>query len=136
MVHFEKQGLSQIYCVGLVICIFLLRSKQGTGLLMVEERLIEKHADCCFKINFPLILENLIIFYPFQTLTQFLGWSLLNTDTYEKMNKLANRKDIAQEMLMSQTKATADEIQSILVSGEFSPVHIRWYLTTASGIFT
>ncbi|KAK2495080.1 hypothetical protein MC885_002870 [Smutsia gigantea] len=30
------------------------------------------------------------------------------------MNKLANRKDIAQEMLMSQTKATADEIQSIL----------------------
>ncbi|XP_073096771.1 cone cGMP-specific 3',5'-cyclic phosphodiesterase subunit alpha' isoform X5 [Manis javanica] len=49
-----------------------------------------------------------------ETLTQFLGWSLLNTDTYEKMNKLANRKDIAQEMLMSQTKATADEIQSIL----------------------
>ncbi|XP_036120890.1 cone cGMP-specific 3',5'-cyclic phosphodiesterase subunit alpha' [Molossus molossus] len=49
-----------------------------------------------------------------ETLTQFLGWSLLNTDTYEKMNKLENRKDIAQEMLMSQIKATADEIQSIL----------------------
>nr|XP_003462440.1 cone cGMP-specific 3',5'-cyclic phosphodiesterase subunit alpha' isoform X1 [Cavia porcellus] len=49
-----------------------------------------------------------------ETLTQFLGWSLLNTDTYEKMNKLENRKDIAQEMLMSQTKATADEIKSIL----------------------
>lgn len=33
------------------------------------------------------------------------------------MNKLENRKDIAQEMLMSQTKATPDEIKSILVSG-------------------
>ncbi|XP_032169285.1 cone cGMP-specific 3',5'-cyclic phosphodiesterase subunit alpha' [Mustela erminea] len=49
-----------------------------------------------------------------ETLTQFLGWSLLNTDTYDKMNKLENRKDIAQEMLMSQTKATPDEIKSIL----------------------
>ncbi|XP_042816698.1 cone cGMP-specific 3',5'-cyclic phosphodiesterase subunit alpha' isoform X2 [Panthera tigris] len=49
-----------------------------------------------------------------ETLTQFLGWSLLNTDTYDKMNKLENRKDIAQEMLMSQTKATPDEVKSIL----------------------
>ncbi|XP_026967879.1 cone cGMP-specific 3',5'-cyclic phosphodiesterase subunit alpha' isoform X1 [Sagmatias obliquidens] len=49
-----------------------------------------------------------------ETLTQFLGWSLLNTDTYEKMNKLVNRKDIAQEMLMNHTKATPDEIKSIL----------------------
>ncbi|XP_014387058.1 PREDICTED: cone cGMP-specific 3',5'-cyclic phosphodiesterase subunit alpha' isoform X2 [Myotis brandtii] len=49
-----------------------------------------------------------------ETLTQFLGWSLLNTDTYEKMNKLENRKEIAQEMLMNQTKATPDEIESIL----------------------
>nr|APO14184.1 phosphodiesterase 6C [Hexaprotodon liberiensis] len=49
-----------------------------------------------------------------ETLTQFLGWSLLNTDTYEKMNKLENRKDIAQEMLMNHTKATPDEIESIL----------------------
>ncbi|XP_012578854.1 PREDICTED: cone cGMP-specific 3',5'-cyclic phosphodiesterase subunit alpha' isoform X2 [Condylura cristata] len=49
-----------------------------------------------------------------ETLTQFLGWSLLNTDTYEKMNKLENRKDITQEMLMNQTKATPDEIMSIL----------------------
>lgn len=49
-------------------------------------------------------------------LTQFLGWSVLNTDTYDKMNKLENRKDIAQEMLMYQTKATPAEIQSILVS--------------------
>lgn len=50
------------------------------------------------------------------------------------MNKLENRKDIAQEMLMNQTKATADEIQSILVSGELSPVDVRWCLTRASGI--
>ncbi|XP_033005154.1 cone cGMP-specific 3',5'-cyclic phosphodiesterase subunit alpha' isoform X2 [Lacerta agilis] len=49
-----------------------------------------------------------------EMLTQFLGWSVLNTDTYDKMNKLENRKDIAQEMLMYQTKATAAEIQSIL----------------------
>ncbi|KAG8523577.1 Cone cGMP-specific 3',5'-cyclic phosphodiesterase subunit alpha' [Galemys pyrenaicus] len=49
-----------------------------------------------------------------ETLTQFLGWSLLNTDIYEKMSKLENRKDIAQEMLMNQTKATPDEIMSIL----------------------
>ncbi|KAL8187128.1 UNVERIFIED_CONTAM: Cone cGMP-specific 3',5'-cyclic phosphodiesterase subunit alpha' [Gekko kuhli] len=49
-----------------------------------------------------------------EMLTQFLGWSVLNTDTYDKMNKLENRKDIAQEMLMYQTKATPDEIESIL----------------------
>lgn len=35
------------------------------------------------------------------------------------MNKLENRKNIAQEMLMNQTKATPDEIMSILVSWEF-----------------
>lgn len=50
------------------------------------------------------------------------------------MNKLENRKDIAQEMLMNHTKATPDEIESILVSEEFSPVNIRWCLTMASGI--
>ncbi|XP_013806600.2 cone cGMP-specific 3',5'-cyclic phosphodiesterase subunit alpha' [Apteryx mantelli] len=49
-----------------------------------------------------------------ETLTQFLGWSVLNTDTYDKMNKLENRKDIAQEMLMYQTKATSSEVESIL----------------------
>uniref|UniRef100_A0A8D0G963 Phosphodiesterase n=1 Tax=Sphenodon punctatus TaxID=8508 RepID=A0A8D0G963_SPHPU len=49
-----------------------------------------------------------------ESLTQFLGWSVLNTDTYDRMNKLENRKDIAQEMLMYQTKATAMEVQSIL----------------------
>lgn len=57
------------------------------------------------------------LFLPlFQTLTQFLGWSVLNTDTYDKMNKLENRKDIAQEMLMYQTKATPSEVETILVS--------------------
>ncbi|KAL6076791.1 hypothetical protein STEG23_002055, partial [Scotinomys teguina] len=49
-----------------------------------------------------------------ETLTQFLGWSLLNTDTYERVNKLESRKDLAQEMIMSRTKATSDEIGSIL----------------------
>ncbi|RMC11541.1 hypothetical protein DUI87_11661 [Hirundo rustica rustica] len=49
-----------------------------------------------------------------EALTQFLGWSVLNTDTYDKMNKLENRKDIAQEMLMYQTKATPAEVESIL----------------------
>uniref|UniRef100_A0A8C2U909 Phosphodiesterase n=1 Tax=Coturnix japonica TaxID=93934 RepID=A0A8C2U909_COTJA len=51
-----------------------------------------------------------------ETLTQFLGWSVLNTDTYDKMNKLENRKDIAQEMLMYQTKATPTEVESILTT--------------------
>uniref|UniRef100_A0A5F8H8I0 Phosphodiesterase n=1 Tax=Monodelphis domestica TaxID=13616 RepID=A0A5F8H8I0_MONDO len=54
-----------------------------------------------------------------ETLTQFLGWSLLNTDAYEKMNKLENRKDIAYEMLMYQTKATADEIEILGTRKEF-----------------
>lgn len=62
------------------------------------------------------------LFLTLQTLTQFLGWSLLNTDTYERVNKLESRKDLAQEMIMSRTKATSDEIGSILVSGESSPV--------------
>ncbi|XP_069835089.1 cone cGMP-specific 3',5'-cyclic phosphodiesterase subunit alpha' isoform X1 [Dendropsophus ebraccatus] len=53
-----------------------------------------------------------------ETLTQFLGWSVLNTDTYDKMNKLENRKDIAQEMLMYQLKCTPQELQSILKSKE------------------
>ncbi|KAM9323793.1 cone cGMP-specific 3',5'-cyclic phosphodiesterase subunit alpha' [Gastrophryne carolinensis] len=53
-----------------------------------------------------------------ESLTQFLGWSVLNTDTYEKMNKLQNRKDIAQEMLMYQLKCTPAELQSILKTKE------------------
>ncbi len=51
-----------------------------------------------------------------QALTQFLGWSVLNTDTYDKMNKLENRKDIAQDMVLYHVKCRDDEIQNILVS--------------------
>uniref|UniRef100_A0A6I8SB48 Phosphodiesterase n=1 Tax=Xenopus tropicalis TaxID=8364 RepID=A0A6I8SB48_XENTR len=53
-----------------------------------------------------------------EALTQILGWSVLNTDTYDKMNKLENRKDIAQEMLMYQLKCTPKELQSILKTKE------------------
>lgn len=51
-----------------------------------------------------------------QALTQFLGWSVLNCDTYDRLNRMEWRKDIAQEMLMYQTRCTKDELQSILVS--------------------
>uniref|UniRef100_A0A669EAN0 Phosphodiesterase n=1 Tax=Oreochromis niloticus TaxID=8128 RepID=A0A669EAN0_ORENI len=51
-----------------------------------------------------------------EALTQFLGWSVLNCDTYDKLNRMEWRKDIAQEMLMYQTRCTTDELQSILVS--------------------
>uniref|UniRef100_A0A672JEC3 Phosphodiesterase n=1 Tax=Salarias fasciatus TaxID=181472 RepID=A0A672JEC3_SALFA len=49
-----------------------------------------------------------------EALTQFLGWSALNTDTYDKMNKLENRKDIAQDMVLYHVKCRDDEIQNIL----------------------
>uniref|UniRef100_A0A8C9YDL1 Phosphodiesterase n=1 Tax=Sander lucioperca TaxID=283035 RepID=A0A8C9YDL1_SANLU len=49
-----------------------------------------------------------------ESLTQFLGWSVLNTDTYDKMNKLENRKDIFQDMVMYHVKCRKDEIQDIL----------------------
>uniref|UniRef100_A0A669EPD3 Phosphodiesterase n=1 Tax=Oreochromis niloticus TaxID=8128 RepID=A0A669EPD3_ORENI len=51
-----------------------------------------------------------------ESLTQFLGWSVLNTDTYDKMNKLENRKDIYQDMVLYHVKCRKDEIQNILVS--------------------
>uniref|UniRef100_A0AAX7SR18 Phosphodiesterase n=1 Tax=Astatotilapia calliptera TaxID=8154 RepID=A0AAX7SR18_ASTCA len=54
-----------------------------------------------------------------EALTQFLGWSVLNCDTYDKLNRMEWRKDIAQEMLMYQTRCTTDELQSILVSEKF-----------------
>uniref|UniRef100_A0A674NML9 Phosphodiesterase n=1 Tax=Takifugu rubripes TaxID=31033 RepID=A0A674NML9_TAKRU len=59
-----------------------------------------------------------------EALTQFLGWSVLNCDTYDRLNRMEHRKDIAQEMLMYQTKCTSDELQSILVSTEpcFTPL--------------
>ncbi|XP_061084441.1 cone cGMP-specific 3',5'-cyclic phosphodiesterase subunit alpha'-like [Conger conger] len=53
-----------------------------------------------------------------ETLTQFLGWSALNCDTYDKLNKMENRKDIAQEMLMYQTSCTTSERQTILNAEE------------------
>uniref|UniRef100_A0A674PBQ1 Phosphodiesterase n=1 Tax=Takifugu rubripes TaxID=31033 RepID=A0A674PBQ1_TAKRU len=33
-----------------------------------------------------------------EALTQFLGWSVLNCDTYDRLNRMEHRKDIAQEM--------------------------------------
>ncbi|MFT7815322.1 rod cGMP-specific 3',5'-cyclic phosphodiesterase subunit beta-like isoform X1 [Arapaima gigas] len=54
-----------------------------------------------------------------ESLTQFLGWSALNTDTYDKMNKLENRKDIAQDMVLYHVKCRNDEIQDILKTKEY-----------------
>uniref|UniRef100_A0A8D3BAH2 Phosphodiesterase n=1 Tax=Scophthalmus maximus TaxID=52904 RepID=A0A8D3BAH2_SCOMX len=53
-----------------------------------------------------------------EALTQFLGWSVLVCDTYDRLNRMEYRKDIAQEMLMYQTKCTTDELQSILNTKE------------------
>lgn len=55
-------------------------------------------------------------FLSFQSLTQFLGWSVLNPDTYESMNKLENRKDIFQDIVKYHVKCDNEEIQKILVS--------------------
>ncbi|KAI3363226.1 hypothetical protein L3Q82_011860, partial [Scortum barcoo] len=49
-----------------------------------------------------------------EAMTQFLGWSTLNNDTYDKLNRTEWRKDIAQEMLMYQTKVSLKEVQTIL----------------------
>lgn len=53
-----------------------------------------------------------------ESLTQFLGWSVLNPDTYEKMNKLENRKDIFQDMVLYHVKCRKDEIQNVLNTRE------------------
>ncbi|XP_034458936.1 rod cGMP-specific 3',5'-cyclic phosphodiesterase subunit beta [Hippoglossus hippoglossus] len=53
-----------------------------------------------------------------EALTQFLGWSVLNTDTYDKMNKLENRKEIAQDMVLYHVKCRDDEIQNVLNTRE------------------
>lgn len=53
-----------------------------------------------------------------QALTQFLGWSTLNSDTYDKLNRTEWSKEVAQEMLMYQTKATLGDVQTILVSSD------------------
>ncbi|XP_015424415.1 PREDICTED: rod cGMP-specific 3',5'-cyclic phosphodiesterase subunit beta [Myotis davidii] len=49
-----------------------------------------------------------------ESLTQFLGWSVLNTDTHDRLNKLGNRKDIAQDMVLYHVRCDQDEIQLIL----------------------
>jgi hypothetical protein len=56
-----------------------------------------------------------LILLSFQSLTQFLGWSVLNPDTYESMNKLENRKDIFQDIVKYHVKCDNEEIQKILV---------------------
>eukprot|EP00064_Thunnus_orientalis_P001173 superscaffoldBa00000077_g1175 len=53
-----------------------------------------------------------------EALTQFLGWSVLVCDTHDRLNRMEWRKDIAQEMLMYQTRCTKDELQSILNTKE------------------
>ncbi|XP_042303618.1 rod cGMP-specific 3',5'-cyclic phosphodiesterase subunit beta [Sceloporus undulatus] len=53
-----------------------------------------------------------------ESLTQFLGWSVLNTDTYDKMNKLEYRKDIAQDMVLYHVRCDKNEIQAILPTWE------------------
>ncbi|XP_036900829.1 rod cGMP-specific 3',5'-cyclic phosphodiesterase subunit alpha isoform X5 [Sturnira hondurensis] len=53
-----------------------------------------------------------------ESLTQFLGWSVLNPDTYESMNKLENRKDIFQDMVKYHVKCDNEEIQKILKTRE------------------
>uniref|UniRef100_A0A3P9LA48 Phosphodiesterase n=1 Tax=Oryzias latipes TaxID=8090 RepID=A0A3P9LA48_ORYLA len=56
-----------------------------------------------------------------EALTQFLGWSVLNCDTYDRLNRMEYRKDIAQEMLMYQSKCTPAELQSILEKFDAEP---------------
>uniref|UniRef100_A0A672G5Z6 Phosphodiesterase n=1 Tax=Salarias fasciatus TaxID=181472 RepID=A0A672G5Z6_SALFA len=53
-----------------------------------------------------------------EALTQFLGWSTLNSDTYDTLNRTEWKKDVAEEMLMYQTKATLSDVQSILNTEE------------------
>uniref|UniRef100_A0A8C1BRF7 Phosphodiesterase n=1 Tax=Cyprinus carpio carpio TaxID=630221 RepID=A0A8C1BRF7_CYPCA len=53
-----------------------------------------------------------------EALTQFLGWSVLNCDTYDKLNRTEWRREIAAEMVIYQTKATLTEVQQILNTKE------------------
>uniref|UniRef100_A0A8C9AL05 Phosphodiesterase n=1 Tax=Prolemur simus TaxID=1328070 RepID=A0A8C9AL05_PROSS len=53
-----------------------------------------------------------------ESLTQFLGWSVLNPDTYESMNRLENRKDIFQDIVKYHVKCDNEEIQEILKTRE------------------
>ncbi|XP_062375189.1 cone cGMP-specific 3',5'-cyclic phosphodiesterase subunit alpha'-like [Sardina pilchardus] len=53
-----------------------------------------------------------------EALTQFLGWSTLCTDTYDRLNRMEWRKDISQEVLIHQTKASPADVQTILNTKE------------------
>ncbi|XP_059102160.1 rod cGMP-specific 3',5'-cyclic phosphodiesterase subunit alpha isoform X2 [Peromyscus eremicus] len=53
-----------------------------------------------------------------ESLTQFLGWSVLNPDTYESMNRLENRKDIFQDIVKYHVRCDNEEIQTILKTRE------------------
>ncbi|KAF7705139.1 cone cGMP-specific 3',5'-cyclic phosphodiesterase subunit alpha' [Silurus meridionalis] len=53
-----------------------------------------------------------------EALTQFLGWSVLSCDTYDKLNRMEWKKDIAQEMVLYQTRATVNEVKEILNTKE------------------
>ncbi|XP_072293418.1 cone cGMP-specific 3',5'-cyclic phosphodiesterase subunit alpha'-like [Eucyclogobius newberryi] len=53
-----------------------------------------------------------------EALTQFLGWSTLCSDTYDKLNRTEWKKDVAQEVLMYQTTASPSEVQEILNTKE------------------
>lgn len=53
-----------------------------------------------------------------EALTQFLGWSVLNCDTYDKLNKTEWKREIAQEMVLYQTRASLDQVQEILNTRE------------------
>uniref|UniRef100_A0A6Q2ZHD2 Phosphodiesterase n=1 Tax=Esox lucius TaxID=8010 RepID=A0A6Q2ZHD2_ESOLU len=54
-----------------------------------------------------------------EALTNFLGWSHLNTDTNDRMNKMENRKDIAQDMVLYHVRCRDDEIQQILKTQQY-----------------
>lgn len=53
-----------------------------------------------------------------EALTQFLGWSVLNTDTHEKMTALEARKDVFQDMVNYHLKCRRDEVQNVLNTRE------------------
>uniref|UniRef100_A0A672RNB3 Phosphodiesterase n=1 Tax=Sinocyclocheilus grahami TaxID=75366 RepID=A0A672RNB3_SINGR len=53
-----------------------------------------------------------------EALTQLLGWSVLNCDTYDKLNRTEWKREISAEMVMYQTKATLAEVQQILNTKE------------------
>lgn len=57
----------------------------------------------------------------------------MNTDTYDKMNKLENRKDIAQDMVLYHVRCDKDEIQEILVTVPGPLTGCPWSPLTGGG---